>query len=757
MNPVKFKYQIYTRVFLIIFLLVEPGKSLFAQYINPAYGGVTANAGGTVGSLGIGESYGYLNPAGTFSYYPILSTGISTGFYSDWILYLPTMKHFALRYPIILNRINISLIYGTPDDNKLRYNPGRNILHNGETLNTYYRNEFAGVVAVHPMLREYVDKLDIYFGLRLSKYWASYSSGTTINNYGAGITLRTGCIIDYYMNEKYKLQFSGIIQPNSIPEANNPSYLGFIGGGLGIGRILDIEKGNRFELVGEMLMPIETRSKALKLSAGFSYYLNTIQNRSFSIGIYSFPANPYTTYNPVYWSTYGFTWEFDYLTVSAAVMDAANLDMIEHSGSDVGKIFTFSLDIPFKIKKLQSITAGNRSYPIIYNPSYFVKKLKSGTSDTLTYCVTNYGPDIFRNAVLYSNIVGKDGIIVRNKVVQLGDIASKGTKKVEINMESIKGYQAGEYILKSECYYRPDAAVTKLTKIKTVEPALKISFKVKEYRQFLVSYIPGVIRLKVGIKNTGNLTADDIKVILDSNLVKMNMISKSVYLIRQLLPGQQKDFDLTLVLPDTISGRTIPFTVTVKEKNGYDPLPYYATINLVNRGKYYIEEWQRDAFRNKFFAYQNFFIVIDTDYEGFSKIYASDFYDCQRNPLFPGKLCIGPYLSLQDVYNNYISLKNQYKNACVYGVNGNQYDILSRYFIAVNKTDQIIDKLIDLEIGELYQSLQEQHVILIGPFKDLMQIQPMYEFFKVNFLGARVVNYLPNDVKKYIDGQEVQQ
>ncbi|MBU4446448.1 hypothetical protein KJ656_15430, partial [bacterium] len=92
------KIQTKDKIVIWTVILLSP-IFLFSQFINPPYAGTVSDAHGYVGSLGVGTSYGYLNPAGGFSLYPTVSLGIYTGLYSDWILYYPTIKNISIRFP----------------------------------------------------------------------------------------------------------------------------------------------------------------------------------------------------------------------------------------------------------------------------------------------------------------------------------------------------------------------------------------------------------------------------------------------------------------------------------------------------------------------------------------------------------------------------------------------------------------------------------------------------------------------------------
>ena len=741
------KIQIKDKIVIWTVILLSP-TFIFSQFINPPYAGTTSDAHGNVGSMSVGTSYGYLNPAGGFSLYPTVSLGVYTGLYSDWILYYPTIKNISIRFPILINRLCLSASYGTPDDNRLKYAPNRNVFGMGKILNAYYKKEMSVNVAIHPPLKEYFDKLDVYLGARAIRYWRFYASSSTLNDYGYGYIVRTGIFIDYSVFKRNKILLSGVVQPNSIPGFGYSAYPGFYCGGAGIRHMIDIEKGSFVQLSGEVLMPFGSRWNGVKLSAGLSYQLSSIKNRSISLGVFSYPYTLFDAYKPVYWNTIGVTWEFNYFTISTAIMDAINLDMVSDNNSSVGKIFSIGLDIPIKHKSTSRFYFGEKKYPVFYNPRYSQQKINVGTKDSINLFLTNYGSEVLHSATIYSNLMRKDGIIIKDKIINVGDLLPKGTKIIKIPIESLRGYSAQEYVIKSECYYRPDAAVTKLIKIKTIEPLLKISLKMKAYNQLLISQVPGTMRLTVSIHNKGNLKADSLVVMLDTNLVKMGILKNTIHRIPVLLPGHSKDIDIVLELPDTLTLRTLPFFVIVKEKKGYDPIPYYANINLIKRSKIDREIFLTDPFFNGFKTFKKVYLVFDSEFDRFLDFQKRGIYKIQSYDIFPGKLSVGPFSSIEEAYGHYVSMRAQNEDVELFGIKGAQIELLTRYFLAVNNNPQVLAKLKDLGIGAIFQSLQESHIVMIGPFKNMVQIEPMYEFFNNNFQNARVVQYLPNEVRE---------
>lgn len=736
------KIQTKDKIVICTVILFSP-ILLFSQFVNPPYAGTTSDAHGNVGSMSAGTSYGYLNPAGGFSLYPTVSLGIYTGLYSDWILYYPTIKNISIRFPILINRLCLSASYGTPDDNRLKYAPNRNVFGMGKILNAYYKKEMSVSIAIHPPLKKYFNKLDVYLGTRVIRYWRSYASSSTLNDYGYGYIVRTGIFIDYSVFKKNKILLSGVVQPNSIPGFGYSAYPGFYGGAAGITHYLNLEKNEYLNLSGEILMPLWNESKISKLSAGLKYHFPTLRNNTIQCGIYSYSVDPYHQYKPVYWTTVGLSYEFKYFAFSIAMMDAINLNTAYREENDTGKIFSFSFDVPLKFKFVEKLSLGQRKQPIFKYFKYRSKPIKIGESDSIEVFVKNDGIDTLKSAQIFTNVLPQNGVFLPERIINTGDLLAGEIKKVEIPIEAVQGYLTQEYLLKAECFYSPEASNSIEIPIHTIEPVLNVTLKMKPYKQLLVGHIPGIFLITVTIHNSGNMAAKNVGVNFPEELKKKGIIKKTHIVIAEIYPGAVESVDYTLEFQDTLRSLTLPIKITFEEENGYAPEPYYTSIQLLNRGTLDRQLIQIDQFTNSFSEIKKYFIVLDGSLQDLEKLPRNIHYDSH----FPGKIVIGPYSSFEEVYSNHVTVSQISESAEIYGINNSKVEKIDRYFLSVEKNDINIEKLTDLEIVSIYQSTLDSGVLLVGPFKSVLHLCPLLSFFERNFKHVVIQKQFPNEVE----------
>lgn len=736
------------KIKFICSLILIISHPIYSQYINPPFAGTTSDGQGGVGTVGVGSNYGFLNPAGCFSDHINLNFSTYTGLYSDWILYFPTIKNISLRYPIITNRLCVGLSYGIPVDNFLRYDPSRRIIGSGPNLRTYKRSTYSFKIAYHPPILKYFDKLDLFLGTNISYYWRTTNPDQIINDdFGLGAYARGGAIIEYRCSSHLRIKLSGLLQPNSKALSTKSTYPGYYGGGMGFKYIFNKRLGNYLEIGGELLMPFWYNSKAMKMSGGVTYRFRADKNSSLQLGVFSYPFDPINSYNPIYWSSWGFTYDFKYFTASIAFMDAINLKDEYLERADIAKVISFSLNVPLRYKLFDKTTFGIKQQPLFYYPSYTNKSIKIGQIDTLSFFIENQGIKTLPSTIVYTNVVEKEGLLIKDKVLDIGDLKPKELRQVNVPLESLTEYPSQEFTIRAECAYMTDKSIVKYLKVNTVRPILNLSVEMKPHRQFLVVPVPGVSVMKIILHNSGNLSADSIWVILPEKLKEDQIIEENKYFIKHLTPGQKKEFRVLFSFRDNLKTDKIPMTINVKEKNGYEPLPYYTSINLINRGYADQNSISEDVFnQDVIMKFNDYYIVCNPEYEQLKPLFISTGYNVQSNNHFPGKIAIGPYDSYHRVYDLYNSLKVQIEDACIYGIYNAKVEPLSRYFISVAASEATKDKLADIGLFKIYTSTFETGTYLVGPFEAMTQIGLIYEFFEKNFQDIKVVNHLPNEV-----------
>ena len=717
-----------------------------SQYINPPFSGSVSDGSGTVGSLGSNYSDGYLNPAGCFTDYPRLNISSYTGTYSDWLLYLPTLKNISIRYPIIINKLSCSFSYSTPQDNHLKYSPSRDIFNMGNDVNAYIRREISFDLAYHPSINKVIHNFDIYLGGKISRYWGEYISFPVDDFYGEGFYLRMGTYMNYHLFPRWAVQISGIVQPNSVYYSFTQPYPGFYGSASGITYYFDLENNEFINISAEILMPLWNESKISKLSAGLKYHFPTLRNNTIQCGVFSYSVDPYHQYLPVYWTTVGVSYEFKYIAFSIAMMDAINLGTAYREKNDTGKIFSLSLDIPIKLRFAKNISFGHRKQPVFKYFKYRPKEIKVGESDLINVYVQNEGNDTLKSSQIFINILPQNGVYLPKRIIDIGNLSAGEIKKIAIPIEAVKGYLTQDYLLKAECFYRPDASNTIEIPMKTIEPVLNVSLKMKPFKQLLVGHIPGIFLITVNIHNSGNMTAKNVGVIFSDELVKQGILNETHKVIDEIQPGATKSVGFSLEFQDTLKVSSVPINITFEEENGYVPEPYYTSIQLMNRGTLDGQLIQIDKFTNGFKNIKEYFIVLEGTLKDLEKL---TYFNIQCNNRFQGKLVIGPYSSFDEAYNNHMTVTQLNQSAEIYGVKNSKIERIDRYFLSIEKSDVNIEKLTDLEIVSIYQSTLDSGVLLIGPFKSLLGIRPLLSFFERNFKHVVVQKQFPNEVKLY--------
>jgi len=758
-----FKKKYFTiKISITITQMVLVVNSTLAQYTNPPFSGSKGDGMGGIGTLGAGNLFGYLNPAGCLADYLTFNYSAYTGVYSDWILFPPTMKNLSIRYPVVSNVLTISGMYGMADDNELYLSANRDLWGN-EKLNTYYRYDMGINISYQLPVSKYTDKLEVYSGIGIKKYWRWWASNSMKGiDYGGGISFRTGLLLNLRVNPKLTLATALVLQPNSLPWGPYNTFPGFYGGGIGFNYYFNLEKNHYLNFSSEMILPYDWNiSKSFKIGGGISYHFPSIRERSIQLGIFSYPYDPTASYLPVYWTTIGFTYEMKYFTISTAWMDAFNLDLGYRSRSDVGKIISFSVDIPIRNQKLKKLRLGNSRRVRFYNPKYLPQRVKIGEMTSATIYLQNCSIDTLASGYIYANILPNDGMVLHNKMIPINKLSPGEIKKIDIPFESIKNYHSQYYTLKTEYVISSDNTQTKNIGIHTIEPILSASLRIRPYKQFLVVPTPGCVIISVCVNNSGNVRSDSLQIVFPEEFKDRGFMIETKKIIPVIRPGRTETVDFILNFIDQTrpgdNDMELPISVTFKEKNGYEPSPYYTTLHMINRKLIDTELLESDPFINNFKDFLQFYVVFDITAEQYHDLKTNTHYHIDVNANFPGKLCIGPYETLAESYENYLSLINKVKGIDIYAVNRNRVESISRFFISVPNITENVEKIRDIELYPIfssahkYQSFFEMNKILIGPFRNLIQTDSALEFIDKHIANTRVITCFPNEVRLFTE------
>ena len=642
----------------------------YSQYINAPFGGTVSEGEGNVGSTGVGSSYGYLNPAGLYTNYPTISystyLGSFIGHLNKGTIIIPGIKNLSIKYPVVLNRFHISIQYGCPDDNQLN-------IHGSDkkTYKGYIRNDLKFGFSFHPPISKYWSKLDFYLGGEISKYWGNELIPEEIINinFGKGINTRIGSILKYRTSSQGQIISSFFIQPGSIPSYGYSSIPGYYGSGISIKHQLDNLKYSWIKLSTEFILPLDwNKSKVCKIGAGFSYRIEYPKERILSLGVFSFPYKPYTNinYEPTIWGTAGLIMDFKYFRTSFSFMTALNLDDIEiepyllpkEENSSIFKnsIFSISLDVPLKFKKLKKMVLGNTKQPVFYNPYYGSNDIKIGTMDSINIYLGNQGRDTLKSATIYSNIYPDDGISLNNKVTNIGDICPGEMGKITLSVKSVDHYNRQDYLLKNEYFLSDTTSIRNELEIKTIRPELNVNLKIKQYKKFYVFPTPGEAIIPIEIVNYGDVSAKNVIIEFPIDFIKKGILKNNVKIIKKIKPGKNKMVKFKLNLVDINEEYNIPVKITFHEKFGYAPEPYYVNIKVIDKNKMDAELIKVDHFMKSFIDYDYFFLVLDIPINKWNQLDSLFCKEIKGNNHFPGEMTIGPFKSLDLAYKKYYEL-----------------------------------------------------------------------------------------------------
>lgn len=745
------KFKLFLWILLVNFIFAQNSN----LYINPNFCGVNSESAGNVGTILDGEGHGYLNPAGNFSDYPIISSSFYYGKWSNKYLY-PQIKSAVFNYPLIINRLNVGLSYSLPQDNvlgKFTENP----LKRKNVIDIYKRHEFSTTVAYHPAFCKNLNNFDFRFGTKISFYNTTSAANKEViygNNFGKGFYTKLGAINKFKLSPYFTIKNSLVFQTNSkvLDDYSSTRFLpGFYGAGLGFTKRYKGMKYASYSLFGEIIGPYRWNKRGVGLSLRFEHPLR----REIMFGGYIFPENPYNedeNYNLNRWLTAGINLEFPGFNIAFNYMKGFDLknNSINHIFSDEvdvrGEIVSANLAIPLKLKKKYSL--GATRDPFLFRPDYKDKMVKIGAKDSITMYIDNHGKDTLQDTKIYSNIYPSHGIILNDKVEKVGDLPPHQSRRFSIAFESVENYKSEEYVLKSKCFYNQNSSTQRTADIKTITPILNANLKIKQYKKIFLFAVPGEAIIPIKIRNTGNYTAYNVVIQFPDKLVVMGILENPTRVIRKIPPGRTKTKRFKLSFKNIEDNNfSIPIKILFKEKNGYAPPAYYTNIKVVDKTEMDANLIDIDPFLHSFHNYDNFFMVLKPQSNMFNELENFE-VDFKRSNYFPGDLVVGPYEGLDELYRSYNQLDNPdiFK---LYGIKNSKTEILRRYFLEVEHNQESIDKLDDFNNIRLFQAKKEKNKILIGPFKDYLQIKPLYNFCNKNFDNVSVKTFLTEDVVKY--------
>jgi len=753
------KYRLQFFIFYLVFNL------LLGQYFNPYYGGAANSGFGESGGVLSGPIYGIKNPASLFVFHPRINQSVMTGQFSDFYLFIPTVKDVSVELPMYHNTIFLRGYYGQPSTNNLRF--GLDHFWTNRP-NTYYKlnSKRIGLSIAYeaPMTRiiKRAQYFDLRLGLDISQYWESLTfrnknSQTQLSRYWLtslpsdhGITAKVGSIVYISFNPKYQLSL-GTVLSKKYSMGRNKLIFDQYSISLGYRQKLYHRKSLQLGIEAENFH----KKIPQKLGIGFQYNFTDYSLNSLQFGFYQYPENIYNKYyknKNTYWSTIGFTKSIHNLIISGNISDPVNLSLSNLSppSSDFAKIISFTISVPldrFPItKKIEQ-----KLYPEFLDFSTNERKIVIGNIDTLRFYLKLNGVDSLISPRVYFNVKPKKGILISKPFVQIKTMYPSDIAEISVPFSAVSGMDANKYNISASLNFGTDQIIYKEFKIKTVKPQIDVISKFGSTERYIIFPIPGSYNLTLSFTNYGNYKSDSIIIEPSPNLIQYGLIDKTEYLVKNLLPGKTKNIIINFSsISDSLPPK-IPFTLKFIEKNGFDPLPIHSEIVVIDKNAISFNEIQNDPFLTNFSGYHEFYFVLNPKWEDIQKIGKNTKLNMKEDPRFPGKLLIGPYVDVNIILAYDQTIKNFTNNYSIVAVKNFITQPVIRYFVSIANTDETRRKLKELGLELFYKDRQNPSLILIGPFINLKSIINLEAFFKEFFPKAGVVGRYPNQISSSHD------
>jgi len=741
---------IFTSIFIEI---------ICAQYLNPYFGGAGNSGYGESGAHLSGPIYGIYNPASLYINYPRVNQSVTTGQFSDFLLLYPTIKDLSISYPVIANSLFLRAYYGKPINNDLRYKYGPDWLRNPQK---YYKGgeQHLGLSLAYkiPMSQLFTrgNFFDIRLGVDIAEYWGtiifnSRNSDDELNNFwlrsfheNYGLSAKIGTLVKFQRSIKYQWTLGTVIS-SKYPAQTRDIEFDIYSISFGLKRISH-RKSIQTGIEAENIFTNYKR----KIGVGLQYNFTNYPINSIQMGLYQYPKNTQNDIyrnQPAYWYTIGFTRSIKDWIISASISDELNLNLSRKTppSSDISKIISISLSIPFKNKKLQ-MKKNKDVYPEFLDLSIRKREIVIGKEDTLQFYLKLFGKDSLSHPRVFFNVEPKKGIIINTPYIALPTMHHLDMYEVDVPITAVSGLSAGSYDIAASLTYGIDQVLVKNFQINTVNPQIDVVSEFGSETRYILFPVPGSYIMTLKFTNFGNYKSDSLAIDLSDEFSKYGLIENTHFVVKDIKPNTSKSLKINLnSVSDTLPPR-IPVTFRFTESNGFDPLPIHSEIVIIDKNRISINQIENDPFLNNFSNFQEFYYVIRPDWDVVKSITKNTNLELNENPKFPGKLVFGPYSQL-DVALAYEQTISSYVSGYeIVAVNDNQTIPIVRYFFSVSKTNDIKRKLEELDITFVHIDRQNPSLLLIGPFINLKTILELKDFINEFFPDAEVVSRYPNQV-----------
>ena len=742
---------------LVIISLILPTENSFGQYINPPYGGTESTGFGEVGTQLAGPINGILNPSTLLTYTPRFNVSLASGIYSNYYLFLPTAKDISINIPIIKQTLCWRGYYGIPRDNTLR----------NSLLHSYSRaylggKKFVGTSLAYRLpLNKLLTKWN-YFDLRLGTDIAWYQGKLAIKNpypdsnsywvsrttYTSGARLRFGSLLHIRYTSAYYWILATTLQ-GSTSHGFSKKRLDFLTWSAGFKYFFGDERAKSIQTGFEVE---NNRDQSVnKIGIGLKYNFTETENNSIQVGMFTTPKN---AYNPLYqnkrlyWYSLGFTKTVKDWLFALSIADALNLKLskLNPPFSDIAKIVTVSLSIPFSIYNVPQLNPEFNATPELIDFSAKKRRLLIGKQDTLDLYLQYLGEQNLTNPKIFFNIEPPTGILLKKQYIELDEIRNKDFIPLQIPIKAIPDTPSNTYLLTASLTYGNNDLVTKQLTIQTVEPLLDVEAKVSSQTQYWFWEIPGLYNLKLVIDNYGEVTSDSLRVILSDNLTTLGLVDQSVYAVTDIKPHTKKELYIEFRATEGDLPPRIPITIYFEESHGFNPLPIHADLAIVNKTMVIYSEKQKDPFLTNFKEIDKFYIVLSPEWPELKQLSEKTTINLTRNSNFPGKIVIGPVGELTQLLALQSTLSNYSDNYEIVALKGHRVIPIKRYFFMVEKNESTQRILDEIAILPSYSDLLISNKILIGPFQELKSILDLEPFIKEYFKFYQIVTRYPNQV-----------
>lgn len=744
----------------LIFVICFFSSTLWAQYYNPFFGGAGNSGYGEAGTHLSGPIYGIYNPATLYLDYPRINQSVTTGQFSDFYLFFPTIKDLSLGIPVIPNSLFIRAYYGKPLENNLRYRLKSGWIHNPDI---YYQagNKRAGLsVAYKIPLTQLLPRghfFDVRLGLDMAEYWGTsifrtHEPDSVLNGFWVktdrgdhGVTGRFGSLIHFINGSRYQFSLGTVLSAFYSMQTRHIGYDRYAFS-LGIKYSLKTGSSIRFGAETENYFTYYKQ----KLSFGAQYNFSDFPLNSFQFGVFKYPKNirniQYRN-QPGYWYTIGFTKSFHNWIICASLSDPINLSLSHKSppSSDVAKILSFTVSVPLNGKILHK-KKEKSLFPEFIDLSLGNREIVIGKKDTLKFYLKLFGRDSLVNPRVFFNVEPKKGMIINSPFIQLPTMHPLDMIAVEVPITAVAGLEASDYDIAASLTYGNDQIMVKNFRVQTVKPQIDVVYEFNAETRYILFPVPGSYILTLKFTNYGNYKSDSLTVNLSDEMLAYGLVEKSQFVLKDIQPNMTKLLKIYLnSVSDTLPPK-IPVTFRFTESNGFDPLPIHSEIVIIDKNKISINQVKRDPFLSNFADFNEFYIVFKPSWDTVKRIKKETRFKLSENSKFPGKLVMGPFSRLEVVLAYQQSIQTFISDYEIVAVNKSRLNPVLRYFYSISNTDESKRKLKELSIDFVHADRQNPSLLLIGPFINLNTILELEDFMEEFFPEANVVSRYPNQV-----------